>query len=229
MKYLILLLLLLICVKWIIFMLVCPWVCLFFQFKKHKGLLMKLLAVPGYLLEELTNTGTSRFLIINIGYIPSLTLRLLFYRLLGVKTEKHVVMHYRTEIRAPYKLQIGTGTIIGDNALLDARNGLNIGRHVNLSSNVSIYTEQHNYQDPLFLCSQEREKSVEIGDRAWIGSNVVILPGVKIGESAVCAAGSVITKDVKPFEVVAGIPAKKITDRTHDLRYEFDGTSCWFY
>lgn len=58
-------------------------------------------------------------------------------------------MHFRTEIRMPYKLKIGRGTIIGDNALLDARSGLYIGNNVNLSSNVSIYTLQHNYREKI--------------------------------------------------------------------------------
>lgn len=65
--------------------------------------------------------------------------------------------------------------------------------------------------------------SVEIGDRAWIGSNVVVLPGVTIGEGAVCCAGCVVTKDVEPYAVVAGIPAKKVGERPRVLTYEFTG------
>lgn len=61
---------------------------------------------------------------------------------------------------------------------------------------------------PIFRCTQKK-RSVVIGDRAWIGSNVTILPNVHIGEGAVCCAGSVVTKDVAPFDIVAGIPAKK--------------------
>lgn len=55
--------------------------------------------------------------------------------------------------------------------------------------------------------------NVEIGNRVWIGSNVIILPGVHIGEGAVCCAGCVITKDIEPFSVVAGIPARKVGER----------------
>lgn len=229
MKILILLLLLLICSKWLVIILAFPWIALLFHFKRKGGALRKVWAYPGIVLEKVTNEGVSRLIIINLGTIPSLSFRLVLYRLLGLQAEKHVVIHHRTEIWAPYYLQIGQGTIIGDNAMLDARRGIVMGKHVNLSSNVSIYTEQHNYQDPLFRCSQERDKNVEIGDRAWIGSNVTILPGVKIGEGAVCCAGCVVTKDVAPYTVVAGVPAKPIGERTHDLRYELDGTSCWFY
>lgn len=167
----------------------------------------------------------------NISTIPSNHLRKWLYKGLGVEADKDVVFHFRTELRAPYNLKVGKGTIIGDNALLDARNKLAIGANVNLSSNVSIYTEQHDHRDPDFRCPnpQERKMSVQIDDRAWIGSNVIILPGVHIGEGAVCCAGCVVTKDVEPYSVVAGIPAKKVGERPIVLRYEFDGKSSRLY
>ena len=189
----------------------------------------KILAVPGMMIEKMCKEGASRYIIINIGHIPSLTLRRTLYQMLGADMERQVVIHYKTEIRAPYRLVIGKGSIIGDNAILDARNDLRIGKNVNISSNVSIYTEQHDYRDPMFLCTNKENKAVEINDRVWIGSNVIILPGVKIGEGAVCCAGCVVTKDVAPYDVVAGIPAKKINTRPQSLQYEFDGSSCWFY
>ena len=168
-------------------------------------------------------------MIFQVGYFPSRHIRKLIYKCIGAKIGKKVVIHFRTEIRAPYNLEIGSGCIIGDNAILDARNGLILGRNVNLSSNVSIYTEQHDHSDPYFKCTNRGKKKVTIGDRVWIGSNVIILPGVEIGEGAVCCAGCVVTKDVEPFSVVAGIPAKKVNDRSRDLRYEFDGTSDRLY
>ena len=215
--------------KWILITLAFPWVCLLFQFRRHKGFMRKVLAVPGLMIEKMTHDGASRFIIINTGHIPSITLRRTLYRMLGADIERQVVVHYKTEIRAPYRLSIGQGSIIGDNVILDARNNLRIGKHVNLSSNVSIYTEQHDYRDPMFLYDNKRNKAVEINDRAWIGSNVTILPGVNIGEGAVCCAGCVVTKDVAPYDVVAGIPAHKINTRPQSLQYEFDGSSGWFY
>lgn len=229
METLIILLLILVCFKWLTLSFLFPWICLLFHFKKDEKPIKKVFAWPGIALEKFSHEGVSRLLIINIGHIPSVNARKYLYQWLGVKMGERVVVHYDAEIRAPYRLTLGTGTIIGDHAILDARNRLRIGNHVNLASNVSIYTEQHDYNDTLFRCTDRKEKSVTIGDRVWIGSNVVVLPGVKIGEGAVCCAGCVVTKDVAPFEVVAGIPAKKIAERTHDLKYEFDGSSCWFY
>ena len=124
----------------------------------------------------------------------------------------------------------GGGTIIGDNVILDARKGLTIGKNVNFSSNASVYTLQHNHRSPTFSCDfGDKKMSVEIGDRAWLGSNVVVLPGVTIGEGAVCCAGCVVTKDVEPYAVVAGIPAKKVGERPQVLTYEFTGKVDWIY
>lgn len=122
--------------------------------------------------------------------IPSIRLRRFLYKSLGVVMESKVIFHFKTEIRAPWLLKIGKGSIIGDNAILDARRGLFIGRNVNLSSNVSIYTLQHNHRDAYFRSPQSDEKnmSVRIDDRVWLGANVIVLPGVHIGEGAVCCA-----------------------------------------
>ena len=226
---LIFLLFLLLYLKWIVIALTYPWICLLFSYKKRKSMVKKLMAVPGMLMENITKGGLSRFIIINLGYIPSIGFRRVLYKMLGADIKSRVVIHYRTEIRAPHLLSIGKGSIIGDNAILDARNKLLIGDNVNMSSNVSIYTEQHDYRDELFRCTDRGRKQVEIGNRAWIGSNVIVLPGVIIGEGAVCCSGCVITKDVAPYDVVAGIPAKTITTRPKTLSYEFDGSTCWFY
>jgi acetyltransferase-like isoleucine patch superfamily enzyme len=63
---------------------------------------------------------------------------------------------------------------------------------------------------------------VVIEDYAWVSCRVVILPGVTIGRGAVVAAGSVVTKDVAPYTIVGGVPAKKIGDRNRDLTYTLD-------
>ena len=90
---------------------------------------------------------------------------------------------------------------------------------------MSIWTLQHDHRNPFFKCKPSGGKVV-IGDRVWIGCGVIVLPGVTIGEGAVCCAGSVVNKDVSPYSVVAGIPAKKVNERPHDLLYKFDGKAC---
>lgn len=189
------------------------------------------LRFPMKVVEYFLRSGGGRFVLFQIGMIPSVHLRTWLYKGLGVKMGKNVTIHFRTEMRCPERLTLGDGTIIGDNAILDARRGLTMGRNVNLSSNVSIYTLQHDHRNPDFNCPPEDEVkfSVEIDDRVWLGSNVIVLPGVHIGEGAVCCAGCVVTKDVEPYAIVAGIPAKKVSERPRNLTYEFKGKSCRFY
>jgi acetyltransferase-like isoleucine patch superfamily enzyme len=134
--------------------------------------------------------------------------------------QEKVVIYKDSQIRASYLLRVGQGTIIGDMAILDARNQILIGKNVNLSTGVWIWTEQHDYNDPLFRCNPTKNKTVIIEDRVWVGPRVIILPGVCIHEGAVIAAGSVVTKDVEAYSIVAGIPAKKIGERNNKLIYE---------
>lgn len=174
--------------------------------------------------------GYIRYFIIKLGMIPSHTIRNFIYRkVLLIDMAKNSILYYGAEIRAPYNLKIGKGSIIGDKSILDARNGIEVGENVNFSSNVHIWTEQHDHRDPYFACNSDHSFKVIIGDRAWIGPNVTILPKIKIGEGAIIAAGSVVTKNVEPFTIVAGMPAKKIGDRNRDLRYIFDKTPSPFY
>lgn len=174
--------------------------------------------------------GYIRFFIIQIGFIPSHFIRNIIYTyILGVKLAPKSIIYYGSEIRSPYNLFIGEGSIIGDKSVLDARNKIIIGKNVNFSSFVSIWTEQHDYNDPYFECNSAKTGPVVIEDKAWIGPNVTILPNIIIGEGAVVAAGSVVTKNVQAFALVGGVPAKKIGDRRNDLSYEFDGKAIPFY
>lgn len=174
--------------------------------------------------------GFNRYWDFECGRIPSHRIRKFMYRTIWlVKLGPKVVIYWGAEIRAGYNLTIGEGSIIGDNVLLDARNKIIIGKNVNFSSRVSIYTEHHDHRDPYFEGNSDASFRVQIDDRAWIGPNVIILHSVHIGEGAVVAAGSVVTKDIPRFAIVAGIPAKIIGERNHDLRYEFDGNHLPFY
>lgn len=218
--------------KWILFAVLLP-----FQIIDIKRRLVKyktgrrvwwlyLLSSPYLIWEKyVMRGGWSRYMLFKVSVVPSMHFRKLIYKLLGAKVAHDVVFHFKTELRAPELLVIGGGTIIGDNAILDARGGLEMGKNVNLSSNVSIYTLQHDHRDPDFNCTNFHAK-VTIDDRVWLGSNVIVLPGVHIGEGAVCCAGCVVTKDVEPYAVVAGIPAKKVNERPRNLRYNFTSKSC---
>lgn len=221
--------------KWIVALIIFPSEIVYLKYHRikeetgKKNRLLQLFALPWWLMNKHTKSGWDRYFLFQVSTIPSVHLRKAIYKLLGASIGPNVVFHFKTEIRGIQRLAVGGGTVVGDNALLDARQGLTIGRNVNISSNVSIYTLQHDHRDPEFRNVKGRKASVEIDDRAWVSSNVIVLPGVHIGEGAVCCAGCVVTKDVEPYAVVAGIPAKKVNERPRNLTYEFDGRSCRFY
>lgn len=152
-----------------------------------------------------------------IGYLPFHTLRIFCLRMLKAKVGKRTGIYRGFEVRRPRLLTIGNGSVIGHGALLDARCGLTIGDNVNLSNEVMIWTLHHDYNDSGFA---QTGAPVFIGNYAWICSRAVILPGVTIGEGAVVAAGAVVTKDVTPYTVVGGVPAKAIAKRNEHLNYD---------
>ena len=87
-----------------------------------------------------------------------------------------------------------------------------IGSHVNLAQGITVTALNHNFENPDKRIDEQgvSTKPVTIGNDIWIGANAVILPGVTIGEHSVVAAGAVVTKDVPPHSLVAGVPAKII-------------------
>lgn len=111
-------------------------------------------------------------------------------------------------------LKIGSNTHIGDNTIIDVADNVSIGEAVAIGPNCVIYSHDHQYESdaeaawkgPLIT------HPVVIERGAWIGSGVTILPGVTIGQRAVVAAGSVVTKNIEANSLYAGIPAKKIKD-----------------
>jgi len=133
-----------------------------------------------------------------------------------MKIKKNVVIYYGFEIRKPWAIEINDNSVIGYKCVLDGRNGIYIGKNVNISSEVMIWTMQHDYNEEGFGPVGGK---VSIGDYAWLSTRCIILPGVTVGEGAVVAAGAVVTKDVEPYTVVGGVPAKKIGDRTRRLSY----------
>jgi acetyltransferase-like isoleucine patch superfamily enzyme len=84
-----------------------------------------------------------------------------------------------------------------------------------MSPRVSIYAENHLFDDPELNIKEQgvKREFVKIEDDCWIAANTVILAGVTIGRGSVIAAGSVVTKDVPPYSIVGGVPAKVIKSR----------------
>lgn len=113
------------------------------------------------------------------------------------------------------KIEIGNNTRIGIGSTLIGP--VVVGDNVRLAQNVAVSALNHNYQDISQPISEQgiNTNTVEIGDETWIGANAVILPGISIGKHCVVGAGSVVTKSIPSYSVVAGNPAKIIKQYNH--------------
>lgn len=159
------------------------------------------------------------------GYIPFHHYRRFIYRLSGVKIGKGSTIHMGTIWYYPRNVKIGEDTIIGERAVLDGRDKLTIGNHVDIASEVMIYNSQHDIDGKDFSATSA---PVVIEDYVFIGPRVIILPGVTIGKGAVVAAGAVVTSDVPECGVVGGIPAKLIRYRENKNPQYHLGRARWF-
>ena len=111
------------------------------------------------------------------------------------------------------KISIGNNSGFGMNSRIGS---VSIGDNVMMGPDCLILTRNHNFQDiskPMASQGYQADKPVSIGNDVWIGQRVIILPGVRVGNGAVIGAGSVVTKDVRDYMIVAGNPAKEIRSR----------------
>lgn len=163
------------------------------------------------------------------GHVPSHHFRRFIYRLGGMKIGKGSTIHTEAKFYNAKNIVIGKDTIIGEGAVLDGRDKLVIGDHVDLASEVMIYNSQHDIGEEDFADPDKVIVApVEIGDYVFIGPRAIILPGVKIGRGAVVGAGAVVTKDVADFKIVGGVPAKEIGDRKNKTPNYKLGRAAWF-
>lgn len=134
----------------------------------------------------------------------------------------NVAIGYGCDLKPLSNIRVGSHVTIGQEAIFwTTRAKIHIGSHVMFGPRVVIITGDHDtgiigkYLDEVTDTdkAEECDQDVIIDDDVWIGANVTILKGVHINTGAVIAAGSVVTKDIDPYTVNAGVPAKKIKDR----------------
>ncbi len=128
--------------------------------------------------------------------------------------DKNSKFEYGIYISDTRNLKIGNHVRINENVFLQG--SISIGNYVMIAPNVAIYSKTHNYHDintPMVLSGETEMKEVIIEDDVWIGINSVILPGVKIGEGSIIGANSFVNKDVEPYSIMGGIPARLIKKR----------------
>jgi acetyltransferase-like isoleucine patch superfamily enzyme len=159
------------------------------------------------------------------GYVPSHHYRRFFYRFFGMKIGSGSTVHMHASFYNPCNISIGEDSIIGENCVLDGRDRLTIGDHVDIATDVMIYNAEHDVRDPNFRAVFA---PVVVEDYVFIGPRVIILPGVTVKKGAVVGAGAVVTKDVEEYSIVGGVPARQIGTRgVKNLNYRL-GRAAWF-
>lgn len=125
---------------------------------------------------------------------------------------KNVMIDEGVRFDRPENVQVGSNAFIGRGSFVHGGGGVSIGNDVLIGPGVKIWTTDHRFDSRALPMRQQGHDfgPVSIGDDVWLGANAVVLKDVTIGEGAVVAAGSVVTKDVPPYAVVAGVPARQI-------------------
>ncbi|MFZ0549039.1 MAG: acyltransferase [Candidatus Promineifilaceae bacterium] len=139
------------------------------------------------------------------------------YRNLVVKAGDNLRVATNVKLANPNNISIGDNCYLGDGVQLYAWNEkITIGDHVLIAAGAKMITRKHGFADVEMPISEQgyTNAPVVIEDNVWIGFQAIILSGVTVGEGSIIGAGAVVTKDVEPYSVVGGVPAKLIRKRT---------------
>jgi len=110
---------------------------------------------------------------------------------------------------------VGENTILNSYSIFNGGHGLKIGANCIFAGFISLNTSDHNYKkDELIQKQGFFGAPIEVGEDVWIGSHVYVHKGVKIGDGCVIGAGSIVNKDIPPYKIATGNPARVIKDRT---------------
>ncbi len=138
-----------------------------------------------------------------------------YLRLFGSRIGKGITFYPNIKLNPGNHLILGDHVDLAWGVLMTTSGGIEIGDRTLIGYRTMIFSANHVIPEaraPIFT-SGHIKKKVTIGPDVWIGAGSIIMPGVTIGEGAIVAGGSVVTKDVAPFTVVGGVPAKLIKER----------------
>ena len=161
-----------------------------------------------------------------VNRIPLAGMRMRTYAAFGVKFDEvsSAQISLGVEMWAGWRLSMGARSAIGQRCYIDARAGVRIESDVSLAREAALLTATHIADDPEFGTKLAR---VHLEQRCWIGMRALVMPGVHVGEGAVVAAGAVVTADVEPYTIVAGVPAK-VRKRREPVSYRLDWRPNWY-
>ena len=158
-----------------------------------------------------------------VARVPWERLKNAYYRhALGIRVGRKTHLSMRlffTGYHNRCDVSIGDNCVINREVYVDGRVGVHIGDNVNVSFQCCLLTVSHDPNLPTFPAAGA---PINVKDHAWLGLRAIILPGVTIGEGAVVAAGSVVTKSVPDYTIVAGVPARVIGQRNREISYLSD-------
>ena len=152
-----------------------------------------------------------------ISFLPSRFIRCLYLRLYLARYGDGTGVQIGCRFLNGRKIYLGDRNVINFGSTMDGRHyEIHIGNDVSIGPEAVILTLGHDPQSPDFA---DKGGDVIIGDKVWICYRAIILPGVRVGEGAVVAAGAIVTRNVEPYTIVAGSPANVIGHRAPELRY----------
>ena len=141
---------------------------------------------------------------------PAHAWRSFLLRCFGATMGASCHIYPKAVVWAPWNFCCGYQATVADGATVYNPKPIRLGTHAIISQEAYLCGATHDYEDPAFpLVASE----ITIGDHAWVCARATVQPGVKVGEGAVLALGSVATRDLEPWTVYAGIPARKIKSR----------------
>lgn len=152
-----------------------------------------------------------------VAYIPSFRIRHWYYRyVMNCSLGRDSSIHMGVFVTGR-RISIGDNVVVNRRVYLDGRVGVRICNNVSISPEVYIVSLEHDLNDPSFAT---RGEEVVIEDDVWIGARAMVMPGVRIGRGAVIAAGAVVTRNVRPYQIVGGVPARPLGERPRQLNYK---------
>lgn len=169
-------------------------------------------------LKKLTVLFMEEYVLAILRYLPGLEgmfLRWIFFKLTMKRLGKFCLFYRDVNLVHSYNIECGDNVSTYYGSVIDGRGGLKLGNNVMIGPNCVVMTFNHDFSavDVPMNSLSPIYKPLVIEDNVWIGGNCSIMGGLTIGTGSIVAAGAVVTKDIAPYSIVGGVPARFIRSR----------------